>query len=1070
MSQANDKEAAPSDLVDRQGVQSIAPNMQGDEGASQSSQHRPDAPPALQAEEHLRHEPLSPRAQRASGSTVSSSARLDTQKGRKDASRWSFEESASESGDSSRLSIQVQAPTLSDKASYSHLSGQASSGNQSKRSSNSFAFGSGSNSINKEPSSLCYLQRPTSPLLVTKRSSRTVERSPSQTSKYKPEEHLQANASSEGSAPDHTPPDLTLTVPDTADELAALPLPSTTVEFAKLSVSGLTDPTRQRAASAPILVAPQPRKISLLIQDPRFRSPGRSSYRTESITSSSSQSSANERFSRDTFQTAASKAPQPYFAGSSIFRESFSSVAPRPGDRVSVVASETGLRVFPVPDSPSQYSSDFLSDFAPTPPPRPKHKSSAAVLQRRLITSPIERADSPLPAPFLPGLNPLSGVWRTVTPDLVEPEPASLSYSLAKDWRYSSEPTDSSKARFQTLPLDRSAIRSSVSRESIVDDVQSPKSDLEKPHNPVEQLKRSRIWSKPLLPEAFWRRKRRSSDHSESTIKVERAGTRAWRGQSVDLPPLPVPLVPTVFSRASHDVSTSHQRHSALATSRSALIKRRDTVQIGINRQMDHPYRTAQMSSFDPRNFHQAHFRSVQPAQPSSNRSSRIVQRPQTATSFQNSHERVSGPDEERQRSSLIGSRPASPVSVHSARSTWGNADVANTRIRAASPTMSESARRKTKSDSRRSSAAPNRESTSAPRYSTHQGHQRYSSYNASQAKSMQYHSDRQRAQSNVAAVANHRDRHVRTASLPLNTFDVRGDFDNVSRPYSTVAQEVRSTSLQRNLSDPTREDASLDLRAANASSTNLISGDYKDVVLSSMPVLGTDWAADEGRMARKEARKSQFRQSKAGVAVNELGEWQRGERKLCGWFGWRHGVCVLFAIIVALGITLYFVIPRTPSVLISTSQPLALDTTYADPVFSHGPPATFDWHGVLNLAFDSTDNYIPIHLSSLSASIKDLNTNAVIATGSKTGLALPGKAQSTVALPIHFAYQANNDTDTTFQDIYKGCSKSYTGVTRPGLNLVVHLSMSIVGIIGSKTANTQLSDLACPFQLAASA
>lgn len=97
------------------------------------------------------------------------------------------------------------------------------------------------------------------------------------------------------------------------------------------------------------------------------------------------------------------------------------------------------------------------------------------------------------------------------------------------------------------------------------------------------------------------------------------------------------------------------------------------------------------------------------------------------------------------------------------------------------------------------------------------------------------------------------------------------------------------------------------------------------------MPLNRSDRSDGEARREVNSRRKTIQRARQTAVS-----EFVQGRRNLCGWFGWRQGVFLIFALLIGLGLTLYFVLPRVPSLAYDTTKPL--DSDGGDANFIHMP------------------------------------------------------------------------------------------------------------------------------------
>ncbi|KAE8233655.1 hypothetical protein CF326_g1303 [Tilletia indica] len=108
-------------------------------------------------------------------------------------------------------------------------------------------------------------------------------------------------------------------------------------------------------------------------------------------------------------------------------------------------------------------------------------------------------------------------------------------------------------------------------------------------------------------------------------------------------------------------------------------------------------------------------------------------------------------------------------------------------------------------------------------------------------------------------------------------------------------------------------------------------------IELVTVPALGTEFSRAEMKgMARKQKRRAHIAKRR-----RKMGKWASGEEKVFGLFDRRMVMIASFVFLVLLALTLYFVIPRVPSVGFLTANPLTA-VPDASGMSIGGPPANF--------------------------------------------------------------------------------------------------------------------------------
>ncbi|WVN90224.1 uncharacterized protein L203_105460 [Cryptococcus depauperatus CBS 7841] len=232
---------------------------------------------------------------------------------------------------------------------------------------------------------------------------------------------------------------------------------------------------------------------------------------------------------------------------------------------------------------------------------------------------------------------------------------------------------------------------------------------------------------------------------------------------------------------------------------------------------------------------------------------------------------------------------------------------------------------------------------------------------------------------------------------------------------------------------------------------------------LVSVPVLGPEWRKVELHDLSRRGQ-SEIKDHKRKRAWRA---WTRDQRGLFGtkWLTRRVFIFFVFFFLAALGVTLYFVIPRVPSFTFYKDQPWTVNN---DTIAFSRTPTNFSFAGNLNIYGDASSSYLPVHFKHLEATLYDETTNKKIATGDWGNHMMAHKAQQPVILPVNFVYSTVNASDPTWSNMYKACGHIWTGTVRPSLKFRLVLKMSIVGLTNKPAISTQIGDVACPFELSA--
>ncbi|WFD08288.1 hypothetical protein MVES1_003660 [Malassezia vespertilionis] len=226
-------------------------------------------------------------------------------------------------------------------------------------------------------------------------------------------------------------------------------------------------------------------------------------------------------------------------------------------------------------------------------------------------------------------------------------------------------------------------------------------------------------------------------------------------------------------------------------------------------------------------------------------------------------------------------------------------------------------------------------------------------------------------------------------------------------------------------------------------------------IELEDLPPLGTEFSSYERERMTRRSRRTRKRLGRLGY----LDSWLRGYTPLCGWFGPRAAVAIGFVLVVVIGVTLFFVIPRVPSVTLVTKDPLVPAQARSDMAVTVQPTG-FTMNGTLALHMDNSQGWIPSHLKTVEAVVKFQPQDTKVGEGKLKGPWIPGRTSTRLHVPISFSYKSPNatgdDTQLTFQDACAHLS----------LDLSVKVTLDVAGIAGTHTSLLDLPSFACPWEL----
>ncbi|KAA1089726.1 hypothetical protein PGT21_028221 [Puccinia graminis f. sp. tritici] len=188
----------------------------------------------------------------------------------------------------------------------------------------------------------------------------------------------------------------------------------------------------------------------------------------------------------------------------------------------------------------------------------------------------------------------------------------------------------------------------------------------------------------------------------------------------------------------------------------------------------------------------------------------------------------------------------------------------------------------------------------------------------------------------------------------------------------------------------------------------------------------------------------------------------------------WKVGSIIAFVAIACLGVVIYFMIPRQPFISFE-APPRLIKKEDNHLIFSASKPTNFSFEAQLDLALDGRASYLPVLVRDFKVSINDLGASSDsvrVGTGSLAhGFTAGTKNLTPLTLDVYFEYTTKLPSDALWQAWRKACGNigesTVNGtITRPSLQLFVLLEFSVLGMFGTRSDGTQITNVGCPAEL----
>ncbi|KAI7898647.1 uncharacterized protein BX663DRAFT_524251 [Cokeromyces recurvatus] len=226
----------------------------------------------------------------------------------------------------------------------------------------------------------------------------------------------------------------------------------------------------------------------------------------------------------------------------------------------------------------------------------------------------------------------------------------------------------------------------------------------------------------------------------------------------------------------------------------------------------------------------------------------------------------------------------------------------------------------------------------------------------------------------------------------------------------------------------------------------------------------------------RSRSNSSSSNSNSSQSSISTLSKRRRERRKREGWkyyalchcccgrdsFSSRMTVFCIFSILMLGAFAAFFCWPRTPRVSMGGGVGSLSGSLMEEIPLRPSLQATWQ----VNVTLDNRDNWIPVYIQQMDFVMMDSLTLAKIAWATTSApFALEPGLISPLTLTFNVDYQAADQTDPTFQNLYNACGPQRSPKQRPALNVILKVSFHILGIVWTPvvTATPYTGGILCP-------
>ncbi|RIA92745.1 hypothetical protein C1645_764172 [Glomus cerebriforme] len=186
--------------------------------------------------------------------------------------------------------------------------------------------------------------------------------------------------------------------------------------------------------------------------------------------------------------------------------------------------------------------------------------------------------------------------------------------------------------------------------------------------------------------------------------------------------------------------------------------------------------------------------------------------------------------------------------------------------------------------------------------------------------------------------------------------------------------------------------------------------------------------------------------------------EYKRKRGCRCCCCSWPVCILITVIILVGLGVTAFFVLPRKPTVNVKDAIPASV------PVFNNDPPSIY-MNFTMVVEIDNNENYVPYKFNKVDVSVFDRTVNNAnsVATGTKLDYTLQPKQVDTLDFPLTVNYTGQSLNDPVLTNFIAACSPNVKKHTPLKLRVDVVLFIWGIDWIYQPKISVPIPDMKCP-------
>lgn len=191
----------------------------------------------------------------------------------------------------------------------------------------------------------------------------------------------------------------------------------------------------------------------------------------------------------------------------------------------------------------------------------------------------------------------------------------------------------------------------------------------------------------------------------------------------------------------------------------------------------------------------------------------------------------------------------------------------------------------------------------------------------------------------------------------------------------------------------------------------------------------------------------------------SEMKKKKRKNKRCCG-LRYRTIALITILFLAIVAVIIYFVWPRVPKMSL-----MDVDNIGTVQIPKNATKKSYATTWQLNMTVDNSQNWLTTRIKSIDFELTDNDTNNRFGNGTIGHRNFPPRQESNLIVPMTIN---SGEDETIFQNLYDACGVQVSStmpfdVKQDTLNVTLHITYHIAGIVWPSTQSLPVHDLRCP-------